>query len=94
MDVLKGRDDASYGLPNLQDRPMLSLQRFTGDRRVPCAFFTGLEQIQNTYFGKADMMDEVLWSPLHHTLPSLAPWRGNSAAHEDGLQPLSQLHRQ
>ncbi|CAE7546013.1 TNNC2 [Symbiodinium sp. CCMP2592] len=57
-----GRDDASYGLPNLQDR---------------------LEQIQNTYFGKADMMDEATVQRMRMVFNRFRNSTGNEILQDD-----------
>mmetsp|Transcript_42848 Transcript_42848/g.100076 ORF Transcript_42848/g.100076 Transcript_42848/m.100076 type:complete len:1061 (-) Transcript_42848:117-3299(-) len=57
-----GRDDAFYGLPNLQDR---------------------LEQIQNTYFGKADMMDEATVQRMRMVFNRFRNSTGNEILQDD-----------
>ncbi|CAE7217206.1 unnamed protein product [Symbiodinium pilosum] len=57
-----GRDDASYGLPNLQDR---------------------LDQIQNTYFGKADMMDEATVQRMRMVFNRFRNSTGNEILQDD-----------
>lgn len=57
-----GRDDAKYGLPNLQDR---------------------IDQIQNTYFGKADLMDEATVQRMRMVFNRFRNASGNEIQQED-----------
>eukprot|EP00913_Durusdinium_trenchii_P019739 g18555.t1 len=58
----RGRNDESYGLPNLQDR---------------------LDQIQNTYFGKGDLMDEATVQRMRTVFNRFRNASGNEIMQDD-----------
>lgn len=60
--TVAGRNDESYGLPNLQDR---------------------LDQIQNTYFGKGDLMDEATVQRMRTVFNRFRNASGNEIMQDD-----------